>query len=87
MTANIDQLNYYDPLIKGKSDKMSEVWISNMSALIQTLQGYMSQFGTFMPQITTAQRNTIQSPVNGQLIYNTDLDSAQYFKNGAWLSF
>lgn len=87
MANDIDQLNYYDPLVRGKTDKMSEDWISNLSAFIQTLQGYLSQFGMFMPQITNAQRATIQSPVNGQLIYNTDLNSAQYFKNGVWTSF
>lgn len=86
MANNIDQLNYYDPLIKGSDAKISEDWRANLSAFIQTLQGYLSQFGMFMPQVTTAQRNTIQSPVNGQLIYNTDLGSAQYFKNGTWTS-
>lgn len=88
MANDLDQLNYYDPLIKGSANmKMSEVWIANLSALIQTLQGYLSQFGMFLPQITTVQRDAIQSPVNGQIIYNTDLNSAQYLKNGVWTSF
>lgn len=87
MANGIDQLNYYDPLIRGRDDKMSDVWISNMSAFIETLQGYLSEFGMFMPQITTDQRDSIQAPVNGQLIYNTTLNSAQYFKNGVWTSF
>ena len=72
MANDIDQLNYYDPLTKLTQDKMSEVWIANMSAFIQTLQGYLSQFGMFIPIVTTAQRATIQSPVEGQLIYNID---------------
>jgi hypothetical protein len=72
MATSIDQLNYYDPLIQSSKDKMSEAWISNMSAFIQTLQGYLSQFGMFIPIVTTAQRGTIQSPVEGQLIYNVD---------------
>ena len=84
MTNNIDQLNYYDPLIKGKNDKISDVWMSNMSAFIQTLQGYLSQFGIFAPQVTTAQRDSIQSPVNGQIIYNTTLDKFQGFQAGSW---
>lgn len=66
---------------------MSEVWIAAMSAFIETLNGYLSDFGMFMPQLTTAQRDTIQAPVNGQLIYNTTLGSAQYFKTGTWTSF
>ncbi len=72
MANNIDQLNYYDPLINGKNDKISQYWMSNLSAFIQTLQGYLSQFGMFVPNVTLAQRATIQSPVEGQLIYTID---------------
>lgn len=72
MANNIDQLNYYDPIIKGTDLKISDDWMSNVSALIQTLQGYLSQFGIFLPIVTSAQMATIQSPVEGQLIYNID---------------
>lgn len=72
MATNIDQLNYYDPLTRLSKDKMSEAWISNFSAFIQTLQEYLSQFGIFIPIVTTQQRGEIQSPVEGQLIYNID---------------
>ncbi len=72
MANDLDQLNYYDPLLDGRRETMSDAWVSNVAALIQTLQGYLSQFGMFLPQVTTAQRNSIQSPVEGQIIYNTD---------------
>ncbi len=84
MANNLDQLNYYDPLVQGSNAKMSDVWISNIASLIQTLQGYLSQFGMFMPLVTKAQRDSIQAPVNGQLIYNTDTNTAEYFKAGVW---
>lgn len=87
MANNIDQLNYYDPLVQQKENRMSEVWIANFSAFIQTLQGYLTQFGMLIPQVTTSQRNSIQSPVNGQMIYNTDTDTAEYFKAGVWTAF
>jgi len=85
MSNQVDQLPYYDPLVKG--DKMSDIWIAAMSAFIETLNGYLSQYGMFLPQLTTDQRNSIQSPVNGQIIYNTTLNTAQYFQNGVWTSF
>lgn len=72
MATSIDQLNYYDPLTVSSKDKMSEAWIANVSAFIQTLQEYLSQFGMFIPIVTTEQRITIQVPVEGQLIYNVD---------------
>lgn len=72
MANGIDQLNYYDPLIASNNAKMSAEWISNLSAFIETLQGYLSQFGMFLPIVTTAQRNSIQVPVEGQILYNTD---------------
>jgi hypothetical protein len=71
MANQIDQLLYYDELVKDNK-RMSEDWIAAMSSFIETLNGYLSQFGMFIPQLTTAQRNSIQSPVEGQLIYNTD---------------
>lgn len=72
MTNQIDQLPYYDPLLKNSNQKMSEVWIAQVTSLIDTLNGYLSEFGMFIPKLTTAQRDSIQSPVEGQLIYNTD---------------
>jgi len=84
MANDIDQLNYYDPLIRGKNEKMSEVWVANFSAFIQTLQGYLTQFGILVPRLTTTQRNSIQSPVDGQIIYNTTLNKFQGFEANTW---
>ncbi len=79
-TASIDQFPYYDPLIKGSQDKMSEVWIAAMSAFIDTLNGYITPFGFLTPQLSTTQRDLIQSPVLGQIIYNTTTDELQVYQ-------
>jgi len=87
-TASIDQFPYYDPLIKGKPDKMSEVWIAELSAFIDTLNGYISPFGFLTPQLTTTQRDSIQSPVEGQIIYNITTHKFQGWEGspGAWVN-
>jgi hypothetical protein len=86
MANSIDQLNYYDPLVKPNSLRMSEEWISQISSLIDVLTEYLQPYGILAPQLTTDERNTIQSPVNGQIIYNTTLNKFQGFENGAWLN-
>lgn len=79
-TASIDQFPYYDPLIKGKNDKMSEVWIAQLSAFIDTLNGYINSFGFVPPNLNQTQINAIQSPANGQLLYNTSVDAPQFYQ-------
>jgi len=51
------------------------------------LISYLTQGGILLPQLTTAQRDALLNPQNGQMIYNTTLNSAQYLKNGVWTSF
>lgn len=79
-TATIDQLPYYDPLIKSTSYKMSDVWIAELSAFIDTLNGYITQFGFVPPNLNQTQVNSIQSPANGQLLYNTTVDAPQFWQ-------
>jgi hypothetical protein len=87
MSNDFDEFPINDPLIKNGSNKMSEVWITVMTTFYMNLIDYLSQFGIFVPRITTKQRNSIQSPTEGQMIYNTTLSAPQIFQTGVWKTF
>ena len=86
MAADFDNPPVYDPLTETTQEKMSQEWITYISTLIETLTEYLTQYGIFAPLLTTEQRDSIQSPVNGQLIYNTTLNKFQGFEAGAWVN-
>lgn len=92
MANDFDLFPLYDGLIKkdqeGKfTDKMANVWSDSLASFLQNLIGYLSQYGIFVPQVTTVQRNTIQSPQEGQMIYNTTIPAPQIYQNGSWKTF
>lgn len=89
MSQELDLPPIYDPLIKGKKDYISSFWEAYLTSLVQTIQTYLSTYGVTLPSLTTVQRNQIQHPQNGQMIYNTTMDTAQYFKvsSGLWINF
>ena len=84
MALNFDDFPFYDKAIDPKTLLFTETWQAAFSTHIQTLIGYLSQYGMFVPRLTTDQRNQIQSPINGQLIYNTTTDEFQGYKAGPW---
>lgn len=90
MANNFDEFPLYDKLTKG-GDKMSDVWVGSISTFFQNIIGYLTQNGILLPLVTTAQRDAIQAPQLGQMIYNTTINSAQYWKNVGgtpqWVSF
>jgi len=87
MANDFDQFPLYDYLVKKVTDKMSSVWVDFMSTFYMNFISYLTQGGILLPQLTTAQRDALLNPQNGQMIYNTTLNSAQYLKNGVWTSF
>jgi hypothetical protein len=87
MALDFDQFPLYDPLVKKNTDYLSEIWKDYLSTFYGTLTSYITQNGIIPPSLTTAQRDQIISPRNGQTIYNTTLNSNQYFKNGTWTSY
>jgi len=86
MAVDFDNFPTYDPLIKVGSVYMSNVWADFLATFMQTLQGYLSQNGIFVPRVTTVQRDALINVMNGQLIYNTTLDKFQGREAGAWVN-
>ncbi len=87
MSTDFDQFPLYDPLVSTATGKLTDIWVGSMSTFYMNLIGYLTAGGIFLPPLTTAQRDKLQNVKNGQMIYNTTLNTAQYFKAGAWASF
>lgn len=87
MANDFDDMPLYDQLTREKADYMSDIWTNYMGTFFQTLISYLSSHGIFIPVLTTAQRGLIQSPQNGQMIYNSSTNAPQIFQNGAWKTF
>jgi hypothetical protein len=91
MSADIDLPLLYDPIAKEVKGKLywADLQRDWLATFVQTVISYLGSSGINLPQLTTAQRNALVSPQNGQLIYNTTLDTAQYFQvsSGTWKSF
>jgi len=96
MANDLDQLPVYDPITKGNSGLLTEVWLGAFSFLLQNLSGYLTQGGILVPQLTTAQRDALQTALqtgglqgiqNGQMIYNTTTNTFQGYQAGTWMTF
>lgn len=68
MARDFDNFPTYDPLVKNEV-YLSNVWADFMATFVETLQGYLTQYGIKVPRLTLAQRNSIQDPEEGQMIY------------------
>lgn len=71
MARDFDDFPTYDPLVR-EDIYLSFMWADFLATFIQTLQGYLTQWGDIIPNITLAQRDSIQQPQEGQMIYVTD---------------
>lgn len=87
MANDLDEFPVYDSLVKSGTNKMADVWVDFMASFYMNLIGYLSQYGIFIPKLTTAQRDQIQSPQEGQMIYNTSTIAPQIYQAGAWKTF
>jgi hypothetical protein len=74
MARDLDNFPTYDPIIKDKV-YLSNVWADFMATFIESLREYLSQSGMFVPVLTVAQRDAIQTPQEGQMIYVSDANT------------
>lgn len=86
MAIDLDNPPVYNT-ITDKTYKLDPIWNDWIVTFIQTLTEYMSQYGIYVPRITLSERDSIISPQNGQMIYNTTSDTFQGFKGGVWTDF
>lgn len=75
MARDFDNFPVYDPIIR-EDIYLSSAWTDFIAAFVESLQGYLSEHGMFVPRITIPERDAIQEPQEGQLIYVADETTA-----------
>jgi len=71
MARDFDYFPTYDSLTNDKG-YLSDLWADFMATFVETLKTYLSENGCFIPNITLADRDAIQDPQEGQMIYVSD---------------
>ena len=71
MARDFDNFPTYDAVIKDEI-YLSNIWSDFMTTFVESLREYLTSLGMFVPRITTAERDAIQEPQEGQLIYVAD---------------
>ena len=87
MASDFDRPPIYDIVTDRTKDNLSGVWADWWSTFFEVLVSYLTQYGIFIPRLTTAQRNSIITPQEGQIIFNTDIPAGQIFQGGVWVTF
>ena len=74
MARSFDNFPTYDKVVK-EDMSLSNIWESFFNTFVESLQGYLSEYGSFIPVLTLEQQSEIQEPVEGQMIYVSDANS------------
>lgn len=74
MSRDLDNFPTYDPVIKN-SVYLSNIWSDFMATFVESLREYLSSNGVFVPRLTLQERNAIQNPQEGQMIYVSDANT------------
>jgi len=74
MARDFDNFPTYDPIIRNEV-YLSSSWADFMATFVESLREYLTQYGNFVPRLTLAQRDSIQDPQEGQMIYVSDANT------------
>lgn len=72
MARDFDNFPTYDPVIKDQV-YLSSIWSDFMATFVESLREYLTQHGVFVPRLTMVERDAIQTPQEGQMIYVADV--------------
>lgn len=86
MANDIDRPPLDDRLVKISGD-LSDVWRDWIATFYQTMIDFLTQNGIYPSHLTTDDRDKINSPGEGQMIYNITIKAPQIYQNGAWKTF
>ena len=89
MANNFDRFPLGDALVKKNTLFISSTWNAFMETFYENLVSYLTRGGVILPNLdqtqidrlrqATSPINSIQSPANGQLLYNTTIDATQFY--------
>jgi hypothetical protein len=74
MARDFDFFPTYDILVKDQV-YLSNIWSDFMATFVESLREYLSEHGAFVPRLTLAERDAIQDPQEGQMIYVSDANT------------
>jgi len=89
MPLDFDQYPLYDAIVGRDGRHLSDTWNLFLAADRQNLSQFLTSTTVNLPNVTTAQRDQLKNLKNGLMIYNTDVDSAQLYKESSntWVNF
>ena len=65
---------------------MTDLPITQFTSLMISDPEDNKQGGFYVAQMTTAQRDRIDTLRNGMIVYNTDANAFNFYQNGAWVT-
>lgn len=84
--SNFDQFPINDQIVQ-KSGNLSNIWYLAFSTLYNNLVSYLTSNGILIPDLSTIDILSINSPQNGQIVYDNLTNQWKGYSNGVWVYF